>query len=393
MKKSLFIALSVLFVAFLFVSCDSTVNDMLAGDDYVTITLDTTLYVSDVQTSSDCPLPPEDNTMSKEEFLSEFSTCLFSDPECTQPFIKSTRFSFEVKKGTTLSEIILYWYDSYYGEVTEVSFYPEFFDHEEDGEYYYGYYDKDKNRIDGNTPINSDITLFEQGGIGCVAQGCAITMADGTVKNVEDIVLGDEVLTWDFYSGSLVGKKVISLDKTPSKTRPVITITTDEGTVINIVDVQSFFDMDAKKYFNISNMNYKYQVGRNIMVCHDGQTIGSEKIASIVLHEETLDLYDIITEDSLNFVSDGALTVVPLLLGFNPYEINDDLKYDPEKMAEDRAKYGLTKYEDFASYASEEAFNKLRLEELQILLGKGLITPDYLTFAITKFYQSTVGIR
>lgn len=392
MKKSLRIALSVLFAAFLFVSCDSTVNDMLAGDDYVTITLDTTLYVNDVPTSSDCPFEKDSYPISEEEFLSGMASFLFSDPECTKPFITSTRFSFEVKKGTTLSEIILYCQDGP-GEVIEMPFYPEDFDTIVSGEFYSSYYDKNRNRIDGNTPINSDITLFHQGGIGCVAQGCAITMADGTVKNVEDIVLGDEVLTWDFYSGSLVGKKVISLDKTPSKTRPVITITTDEGTVINIVDVQSFFDMDAKKYFNISNMNYKYQVGRNIMVCHDGQTIGSEKIASIVLHEETLDLYDIITEDSLNFVSDGALTVVPLLLGFNPYEINDDLKYDPEKMAEDRAKYGLTKYEDFASYASEEAFNKLRLEEIQILLGKGLITPDYLTFAITKFYQSTVGIR
>lgn len=366
MKKILTITLLFLLIVGLFVACNAeSVGNIFEGGT-VTVTFDFATYAGDIDAES----------------------YLFFDAGLTKPIIGSS-YTAELKYGTTIGQLCIY--DAYEvyapgGDGVTVYLYPM------EGSYF-SFVDVDGNDFASDKPITSDMTLFLKEGVGCVAEGCVITMADGSTKNVEDIKLGEELLTWDFYTGSLVGKKVISIDKTPTTTRPEIIITTDAGTVINIVDVQAFFDTELKQYFNISNVNYNKQIGRNIMVCHDGSTVTSEKIVSIVLEEKAMELYDLITEDSLNFFSDNALTVVPLLFSITPYEVDGSYKYDSEKMAQDRAKYGLTRYENFEQYCSREAFEKLRLGEVQILLGKKLISQDYLKYVINKFLVSTIGIR
>ncbi|RLC82956.1 MAG: hypothetical protein DRJ03_18225 [Chloroflexi bacterium] len=49
------------------------------------------------------------------------------------------------------------------------------------------------------------------GGGDCFIAGTKVTMSDDSTKNIEDIVIGDDVLTFDIDKGELVGKKVNGL--------------------------------------------------------------------------------------------------------------------------------------------------------------------------------------
>ncbi len=50
------------------------------------------------------------------------------------------------------------------------------------------------------TPTPSPIPTPSPGGGGCIAYGSQVLMADGTTKNIEDLVVGDEVLSYNIDS-------------------------------------------------------------------------------------------------------------------------------------------------------------------------------------------------
>ena len=233
---------------------------------------------------------------------------------------------------------------------------------------------------------NSTIAASSQES-GCVAPGTLITMADGTLRAVEEITLGDMVMTWNFFTGQYEAKPVIALEVMRDRTVNVITVVLENGKTIDIISYQSFFDFDTKEYFMMNGENYLSHIGRNIAImAEDG--LEYSKIVDIYLTKETTNTYEIITANNFNFIANGILTVEPFIFNINFFTINEDMKYDSEEIANDIQTYGLFDYSEFAEYFTEEEFNAFNGQYFKIAIAKGLTTLEHIFEALSIYKNS-----
>lgn len=147
----------------------------------------------------------------------------------------------------------------------------------------------------------------------CVAGGSKVLMADGTLKNIEDVEVGEYVCTFDNYACS--SNKVVS--KSSNGTKPVVKVRCNSGfkvkctsdhrilTQRGYVEAKDLTTSDfvltpkvVKKYNDGIKSNKKPSVvnsdfimQRVISVCDDGED----------------EVYDIGVENTHNFVADGIV--------------------------------------------------------------------------------------
>lgn len=219
---------------------------------------------------------------------------------------------------------------------------------------------------------------------GCVLPGAEILMDDGSIRNVEDIKVGDVVTTWSFEEGKLVSRPVIFVEHLSSVVIDKITLIFDDGTTIDLAFAQSFFSMDELKYFSIDINNVREYIGTNIMFIENGVPY-SKKLISYKNEVIITDVYEIITAYDFSFIYDNILSMEPFLIYNLPFDINTNLKYDDNKMKEDIEKYGLYEYEEWKDYVSEEMFTLLNGKYFKVAISKGYFSKEYLIEIIEKY--------
>jgi hypothetical protein len=222
---------------------------------------------------------------------------------------------------------------------------------------------------------------------GCFVEGSLITMSDGSQKAVQDLVFGDYVKTWSFENGCYETQMVMLAEKIEPHKQEVITISLSNGESIGVTWQQDFFDVDAKKYFTVSSATADSCLGKNVFVAtNDG--VGSAKITSVRVSYEDVASYEIETTINYNVIANGILTVGPVIVNANIFEVNESFKWDEQKKAEDIAKYGLFTYEDFSAYPfiSEDLFNGYNAKYFKVAIGKGEFTFDELIAAVRQYF-------
>ena len=100
----------------------------------------------------------------------------------------------------------------------------------------------------------------------CILADSLVTMADGTKKALGDIVVGDEILSYDWETGELIANPVIYASG-QDKTRKWTTIryfvwTFSDGTIIKSAFAHRFYNAEQKKFvylefWNIGDRIYK----------------------------------------------------------------------------------------------------------------------------------------
>ena len=235
------------------------------------------------------------------------------------------------------------------------------------------------------TATTSNITITPAGqSSSCVAPGTLITMADGSQKLVEDITIGDLVLTWNFFTGTYEVKPVIALEILRDRVVDVITVVLENGQTIDIISYQSFFDYDSKEYFLIDNNNYLSSIGRNIaIISNDGLSYST--ITDIIVTTTTTTTFEIITANNYNFIGNGILTVEPFIFNFNFFTVNENNTYDSEEVINDVNTYGLFAYEEFQEYMTLDEFNAFNGQYFKIAIAKGLTSLERIFEALTIY--------
>ena len=208
----------------------------------------------------------------------------------------------------------------------------------------------------------------------CVIEGTLITMADGSLKPVEDVARSDTLLVFNHETGRLDESPVFFVEGIKD-TYNVMTLAFDDGTSLGIINEHGLFDKSIKQYVYINEMNFESFIGDQFLK-QDGTTMILE---SVSISEETVRAYHIASEYHLNVFTNGILGINGSLEGlFNVFELDDSLKYDEEKKNADIKKYGLFTYEDFEMWGPYELYEKFPAAYLKVSLGKGLTTMDSL---------------
>ena len=217
---------------------------------------------------------------------------------------------------------------------------------------------------------------------GCFAEGSLVTLADGTQKPIEEITFEDQILAWDFNTGTYVATVASLIDRYEASQQNVINLKFSDGTVVRMVVDHGFFDVDANSFVFLNEENVASYVGHTFVKASEDGTYENVELVGYEITVETVAYYAIQTAIYNNCIVDGmfTLTAPPEMIKysdwFNYFEIGEGMKYDEEKMQADIEQYGLYTYEDFADYVTYEQFIAFNGPYLKVLVGRGVVTYD-----------------
>ncbi len=224
-----------------------------------------------------------------------------------------------------------------------------------------------------NKIITFDLPLRFEVHSTCLASGTKITMADGTLKNIEDIVSGDQVRTFDHEAGSVSSSEICLTYKGGSKARP-LNLLFASGRTLSIVGTHDLLFEGTRKYVRIDCHNVSAYVGKGFWNAETGIW---DELTGYEVGTEPADYYCIYSACHLNCIAEGMLTVPDDVdHSLNIYELDANLKADPAQLAEDITTYGLcditAEYPEYIKY--KDLMEALQCKYVNIALGKGIIT-------------------
>ena len=210
----------------------------------------------------------------------------------------------------------------------------------------------------------------------CVTPDTLVTLADGTQKEIQYVTHEDELLVWDFVNGKYAVKPSSIVMNHGYDNYTVVSLTFDDGTVVNTINGHGFFDKDINEFVILHKENVQDYVGHNFVKQDVNKTT---KLISYTVREEYTESWSVLTAEHYNCMLGGMLTITPAEVEDSPkylmpFEIGEDMQYDAEAMQADIEKYGLYTYEDFAEYMTYEQFKALNLSIFKVSVGKGYIT-------------------
>lgn len=157
--------------------------------------------------------------------------------------------------------------------------------------------------------------IFNGRDVHCLAQGTDITMADGKKKNIEDIVAGDEVLSYNTDAKKTEVRQVKRLHRAQHKGTLMINLDSeDDEQFIITTDDHPFFTPEGWKSYNPQKtMQYKrypsvskYKEGDSLLTYRDGRIV-PVAIISIDNVVDTMQTYTLELEGEGAFIANGLL--------------------------------------------------------------------------------------
>lgn len=228
-------------------------------------------------------------------------------------------------------------------------------------------------------------------GGGCYAKGTMITVADGTQKAVEDIKVGDSVLVFNHLTGELDVSPISYVFHDGEKEYEVLKLQFDDAADVEVLFEHGFFDVDSKEYVLINPENAKDFVGHRFYRVTAKNGAYDKEIVTLTdyqVYTSQTECYAVVTAGHINSFANGMLSVTDDIKGlYNIFALDEDMKYDAQKMEEDIQKYGLFSYEDWKDFVSEEEFAAFNGAFLKVSIGKGLVTQDEIVGYIDKFLK------
>lgn len=230
----------------------------------------------------------------------------------------------------------------------------------------------------------TEITVYSKSG-DCLAEGTLITMADRTKLAVENVRQGDYVMSFDHTTGKIVNSEVIIVVKIAC-TYNKNTFIFDDGSKLVTINEHGIFDLDLNKYVNIDHNNYHEYLGHSYVSIDVNGKISSKKLIDVICEVETGYKYDIVTNQTLNYVAEDTLSVTHVLVDvINTFEFGENLIYDQEQMLKDIETYGLYTYDEWSEYCDISVFEEYNIPVMKVGISKGLYTKEYIIHLINKY--------
>jgi len=167
--------------------------------------------------------------------------------------------------------------------------------------------DTDTYIIAGTTPINSFITHNAP----CFVAGTKITLADGSVKNIEDVQPGDVVATFDFKTGEIVHNIVNAVFS--KNVNNIVEYKFDNGEKLECtLDHPIYIEGKGWTSLNPELSNEMYSLEEKIKQVEIGDGVklitGASKIVEIVERSEDVKVYNLQDiEGNHNFFANNVL--------------------------------------------------------------------------------------
>lgn len=212
----------------------------------------------------------------------------------------------------------------------------------------------------------------------CLVKGSLIMLPDGTYIEIENLNVGDSIMTFDHMTGEFTPSDIAYVFYAYSEVK-VISLKFSNGVEIQMANGgHGAFDETLNRYVLITPDNAADFVGHSFSYVEyaDGQAYRSSVVLiDYKITDELVERYDIVTANKINHITNGVLSCSDGMVTIsNVFDFADDQTYDKDKMAEDIERYGLFSHEEWSDYVSKEDFDTFNGAYFKIALGKGIMT-------------------
>lgn len=225
----------------------------------------------------------------------------------------------------------------------------------------------------------------------CLATGTLVTMADGSTKTIENVVVGDSVRVWDFEKGAFTSSIVAYIEHDDVAEWTVVDLIFADNTTVTLITEHGFFDCDLNEYVYITTDNVYSYIGHSFFKMNEENGVLSYSEVELVdakVETRVVGTHSMVTADQISHFANGYLSIAAGIDGlFNIFEVTDDMRYDAESVKKDIDTYGLYTYEDFAEYVTYEEFVAFNGAYLKVSVGKGLTTFDKIIEMINRYLR------
>ncbi len=243
-------------------------------------------------------------------------------------------------------------------------------------------------KVDPSSGTVSDVTniVFTYTSGGCFAKGTNILLSDGTYKKIEDISVGDKILTFNHELGVVEEQFVTFIPYHSLDSYKVLELEFDNGKHVKVLYAHGFMNAQTRKYEEISYDNVSSMIGNDYIFLNESNNLTISKLKSYKIYEEITECYSLCTSYNLNHFIEGALCISDDIQGlYNYFELDQNYRYDTDLMARDIEKYGLLSYDEVSYFMSKEIYDLFNVKYLSVAIGKGLITIEIMEEYIEKF--------
>ena len=210
----------------------------------------------------------------------------------------------------------------------------------------------------------------------CIVEGTMITLADYSQIPVEELTGEEMLLVWNFEIGSYDNSPIMFIDSDPLGHYPVIELAFSDDTSVGVVSEHGFFDSTLCEFVYLDETAGNY-IGHNF-IKQDGNGFKEVSLIDVTITTKVTRTYSPVTYCTLNYYVNGMLSMPGGISGmFNIFSVDKEtMSYDRQAMENDIDTYGLLTYEELSQCisVSEELFNGVEGQYLNIAIGKGLIT-------------------
>lgn len=247
----------------------------------------------------------------------------------------------------------------------------------------YWYLNDETQKFDfDNFAVTTNLILHAYWEYSCLAEGTLITLTDGSKEKVENINLGDEVMTWNFFEGKQEAYPVMYL-KANYIVCDAYVMKFDNGETITSIGEHAYFNYSKKQFVEVNKNHYKEFLNDEFYFEDDISRLIS--IEQIAYSGNCYVLMPIVTG---NCFANGALNTIPEYIPFTGLApINEDMRFDAQILADNFLTYGYASYEDYAEYVSEDLFNAYGGIYLNVMFGLGIMDAEALLFLTEVFYN------
>ena len=226
----------------------------------------------------------------------------------------------------------------------------------------------------------------------CIPSGTLITLANGSIKKVEDLTLNDLLLVFNHETGKFEASPIVFIDDDGWKEYNIVNLKFSNGTITRLIYEHGYFDVTLNKYVYVDEYNYRDFIGHEF-VYTNGEMLEYVTLVDSYITTEYVGCYSPVTAVHLNYIVDGMLSMPGGIEGiFNIFEYGDDLMFDEALMKADIEKYGIMEYEVLAPYVPYEMYIAFNAKYFNVAIGKGYITFDEILYYAEK-YLDRHGLR
>ena len=230
-----------------------------------------------------------------------------------------------------------------------------------------------------NLDISTDTTLYAHWESACIMEGTLITLKDGSTKPVEDILIGDEIKTFDHFNGVVSYSKVCFIWETLEASN-AFTLYFEDDIEVTVIEEHGFYDGSDNRYSFINMENANEYIGHKF---YNADTNSYKKLIDVKKLDHKVNAYSIVTSDHYNHLANGMLSMCDGIMTYlaNMFIYDNDLSFNDLDVINSINTYGLYDKEEFLNkyqgWSSEE-FDDYNLEYLSIVIGKNIMTLEEL---------------